>query len=192
MGHSMGGGEVLTLANDESYKELVSGIRGWILEAPFIGFTPGQEPSTLKVVLGRLAGRFLPRHQLTHGVPAELMSRDPEVVESVRNDPLCHDTGTLEGLASMLDRTTLLAGGSHKLGAHVQSLFLTHGTADGACSYDKAMKWYGEQDQLSDKTVKSYEGAYHQLHADLCKEEFASDVVKWVLERSNAPVEAKL
>ncbi|PTB63550.1 alpha/beta-hydrolase [Trichoderma citrinoviride] len=192
MGHSMGGGEVLTLAagDDAQHRPLVTQVRGWILEAPFIGFSKGEEPSVVKVVLGRLVGKLLPRQQLKHVVPPEHLSRDPEVVESIRNDPLCHNTGTLEGLASLLDRTALLSSGRVKLGSDVHSLFLTHGTSDMTCSYDAAVKFVKDQEAVADKEIKSYEGAYHQLHADHCKDEFAKDVIDWILKRSK--IESKL
>ncbi|KAK1240649.1 hypothetical protein MKX07_004677 [Trichoderma sp. CBMAI-0711] len=190
MGHSMGGGEVLTLAGDTQHRQLVARVRGWILEAPFIGFSKGEEPSVVKVVLGRLVGKLLPRQQLKHVVPPEHLSRDPEVVESIRNDELCHNTGTLEGLASLLDRTAALSSGRVKLGSDVHSLFLTHGTNDMTCSYDAAVKFVKEQDAVEDKEIKSYEGAYHQLHADHCKDEFTKDVIDWILKRSK--IESKL
>lgn len=190
MGHSMGGGEVLTLAGDAQHRQLVAQVRGWILEAPFIGFSKGEEPSVVKVVLGRLVGKLLPRQQLKHVVPPEHLSRDPEVVESIRNDELCHNTGTLEGLASLLDRTAALSSGRVKLGGDVHSLFLTHGTNDMTCSHDAAVKFVKEQEAVEDKEIKSYEGAYHQLHADHCKDEFTKDVVDWILKRSK--IESKL
>ncbi|KAL7942987.1 Alpha/Beta hydrolase protein [Trichoderma barbatum] len=189
MGHSMGGGEVLTLAGDAQHKKLVAQIRGWILEAPFIGFSKGEEPSAIKVVLGRLVGRLLPRQQLKHVVPPEHLSRDQAVVESIKNDELCHNTGTLEGLASLLDRTSSLSSGGVKLGTDVQSLLLTHGTNDMTCSYDAAVKFVKDQ-PVEDKETKSYEGAYHQLHADHCKDEFTKDVIDWIMKRSK--IEPKL
>ncbi|KAJ6444179.1 alpha/beta hydrolase [Purpureocillium lavendulum] len=186
MGHSMGGGEVLTMAGDAQYAELVGKVRGWILECPFIGFSAGEEPSSIKIFAGRLVGRLLPRQQMKHVVPPEQLSRDVAVVESVRNDPLCHNTGTLEGLASLLDRTSLLSSGQVKLGRQVRSVLLAHGTADLTCSYDAAMKFVERQHAVEDKTSRSYEGGYHQLHADHCKDEFAKDVVDWILARSVA------
>ncbi|UKZ83702.1 hypothetical protein TrVFT333_011511 [Trichoderma virens FT-333] len=190
MGHSMGGGEVLTLAGDAKHRQLVAQIRGWILEAPFIGFSKGEEPSVVKVVLGRLVGRLLPRQQLKHVVPPEHLSRDPAIVESIKNDELCHNTGTLEGLASLLDRTALLSSGGVKLGGDVQALLLTHGTNDMTCSYDAAVKFVNDQAAVEDRETKSYEGGYHQLHADHCKDEYTKDVIDWILKRSK--IDSKL
>ncbi|EHK15168.1 uncharacterized protein TRIVIDRAFT_90938 [Trichoderma virens Gv29-8] len=190
MGHSMGGGEVLTLAGDAKHRQLVAQIRGWILEAPFIGFSKGEEPSVVKVVLGRLVGRLLPRQQLKHVVPPEHLSRDPAIVESIKNDELCHNTGTLEGLASLLDRTALLSSGGVKLGGDVQALLLTHGTNDMTCSYDAAVKFVNDQAAVEDRETKSYDGGYHQLHADHCKDEYTKDVIDWILKRSK--IDSKL
>lgn len=193
MGHSMGGGEVCTLMADPKYEELVGQVRGWLLEAPFIGFTVGAEPSSIKVILGRLAGRLLPHQQLKHIIPAEDLSRDPAVVESLKNDELCHDTGTLEGMASLLDRTSALSSGSVKASKSVKSLFLAHGTDDKACSPEAAKKWMDEQVNVEDRTTKMYEGAYHQLHDDYCKKEFTADMADWILKRCEPKtVESKL
>lgn len=180
----MGGGEILTLAGDVKYAHLVGQVRGWILESPFIGFPAGEEPNCFKVYAGRLAARVLPHQQLKHVVPPEYLSRDEAVVQAVRDDPLCHNTGTLEGLASLLDRTALLSSGQVRLGKQVRSVLLAHGTADRTCSHDAAVAFLQQQHDVDDKTTKSYQGAYHQLHTDYCKDEFAQDVISWILKRS--------
>jgi acylglycerol lipase len=51
------------------------------------------------------------KRQLTNKLDPKLISRDPEVCKGFDEDPLCHDTGTLEGLAGMLDRTSSLSSG---------------------------------------------------------------------------------
>ncbi|RBQ84160.1 hypothetical protein VDGD_04584 [Verticillium dahliae] len=183
MGNSMGGGQVATLASDPAYEDLVGSIRGFVLEAPFIAFPAGEAPSAIKIFLGKLASRVLPRQQLVNALPAEYFSRDPEVVKSVREDPLCHDTGTLEGLAGLLERTDALASGRVRLGSKVRSLFLAHGTGDKTTSWEASRKWFDAQ-RLQDGRYKEYEGCYHQLHADLCKDEFYTDVGDWILERT--------
>jgi acylglycerol lipase len=187
MGNSMGGGQVATLASDAKYASLVSRIRGFILEAPFIAFPAGEEPSFLKVFFGKLASRILPRQPLLNALPAEYFSRDPEVVKSVREDALCHDTGTLEGLAGLLERTDLLASGAAKLSPQVRSLLVAHGSGDRTTDPNASKNWFEKQSKaagVQDATYKSYDGAYHQLHADLCKDEFYKDVADWILERA--------
>lgn len=187
MGNSMGGGEVATLASDVKYEGLITRIRGLLLEAPFIAFPPGEGPSYIKVVLGKLASRILPKQPLYNPLEVEYLSRIPEVVQSVRDDALCHDTGTLEGLAGLLDRTDMLASGASKLSPKVKSLFLGHGSADKTTDPAASKRWFDKQVAdagIKDAQYKSYAGAYHQLHADLCKEEFIRDVGDWILERT--------
>lgn len=184
MGHSMGGGEVLALASTPEYEgPVVSKVRGWLLEAPFIGFAEAERPSALKVLAGRLAGRLLPRMHLVNVIEPGHLTRDKDVQESLRGDDLCHDTGTLEGLAGMLDRTGDLSSGRARLSPSVQSLWLGHGDMDKATSFEASKEWFDRQNQVGDRTFKKYEGGYHQLHADLDKEEFIADVKEWILKR---------
>ena len=183
MGHSMGGGEVLTLASDATHDALVAKVRGWLLESPFIAFPPAEAPSPIKVFVGKLAGRVLPHFKLYQEVPLEGLSRDPAVVASMRDDKLCHNTGTLQGLAGLLERTDNLDHGRVVLGKHVKSLWLGHGSADRVTSQPRSKVWYERQTALEDGTYKVYDGYFHQLHADIGKEVFFQDVADWILAR---------
>lgn len=192
MGHSMGGGEVLALASTPEYEgPVVSKVRGWLLEAPFIGFAEAERPSALKVLAGRLAGRLLPRMHLVNVIEPGHLTRDKDVQESLRGDDLCHDTGTLEGLAGMLDRTGDLSSGRARLSPAVQSLWLGHGDMDKATSFEASKEWFDRQSQIGDRTFKKYEGGYHQLHADLGREEFIDDVKEWILKRCDVKAEGE-
>jgi acylglycerol lipase len=184
----MGGGEAVTLASEPLYADLIPHIRGWLLESPFIDFTPEAKPSSVKEFVGRLASKILPMRQLYNPLPAENLTRDPEVVKSLLEDKLLHGTGTLEGLAGMIDRTALLCGGKTKLNKGVKSIWLGHGTADKGTSYAASKKWFDAQLDVEDKEFKSYEGWSHQLHADLPENRgiFAKDVGDWILTRSGS------
>ncbi|KAL2262741.1 hypothetical protein VTK26DRAFT_226 [Humicola hyalothermophila] len=188
MGHSMGGAQVLTLACHPRYQDpLVRRVRGWLLESPFIAFSPEEQPSWLKVFAGRLAGRLLPHHQLRHDIAPENLSRDPEVVKSIKEDPLMHNTGTLEGLAGVLDRTNALAKGEARPlpGGALRSLWIGHGTQDKTTWFEASKKYFDEYTgEVPDKEFKPYEGGYHQLHADgPPSEQFYRDVGDWILAR---------
>ncbi|RYP89758.1 hypothetical protein DL770_004146 [Monosporascus sp. CRB-9-2] len=189
LGHSMGGGQALALASspDPAHVALVARVRGWGLEAPFLGFAPELQPHRLTVAVGRLAARLAPGFQLVRPVPPADLSRDPEVVSSLTADILLHNTGTLEGLAGMLDRVDRLAVAALRLSPGVRSLLLLHGTADKATSFDRAKEWFDRQKpHIEDARFKAYDGMYHQLHADYGKEDFYRDVADWILERADA------
>lgn len=181
----MGGGQALILASDPQYKDLMSSVRGWILESPFIGFPEGFAPGAVTVFMGRLAGRLLPHLHRMSALPAETLTRDPATVKSLKEDKLLHGNATLEGLSGMLDRTNHLNSGDARLNEGVRSLWLGHGTKDQGTSYEESKKWIERQTQLQDKEFKTYEGWWHQLHADLpeTRPVFAKDVGDWILAR---------
>lgn len=190
MGHSMGGAEALTFASEPAYKDLAPRIRGWLLESPHVEMAPGSQPSSLKIMAGRLAGKLLPKFQLKNKLPAEELTRDPEVMKSLTEDPLLWSTGTLEGLAGLLDRAADLSAGKRTLNPGVKSLWLAHGTIDGGTSYPASKKWFETStSDVPDKEYKTYEGWQHQLHADLpeTRPVFAKDVGDWILARVEAP-----
>ncbi|KAI1798579.1 alpha/beta-hydrolase [Daldinia bambusicola] len=185
LGHSMGGGQVLALASTPAYDDVAARVRGWILEAPFLGFAPAVQPRRITVVSGRLAARVAPNLPLARPVPPEHLCRDPAVQASLAADPLLHYTGTLEGLAGMIDRAEGLASGRLRLRPRVRAVFLAHGTGDMVTSYERVREWWEDQgSKVEDGKFKSYEGWAHQLHADPGKEEFYQDVGDWILERA--------
>jgi acylglycerol lipase len=82
MGHSIRGAEVLTLAysNNPSHISLLSStVQGILLDSPHIALSPEQENPKIKIILGHLAARLLPRFQLRHKMPASTITRDPAV-----------------------------------------------------------------------------------------------------------------
>jgi len=186
LGHSMGGGQVLTFASTPEYDSVVAQVRGWLLESPFVGFAPELKPNWLTVMGGKLAAKVLPNMQMVNVIPPENVTRDPEVQKSLHADKLCHNTGTLEGLSGMLDRTGKLSSGELKLSAKVRSLLMTFGTADKATSYDIAKAWFDRQTTIPDAEFKSYDGCYHQLHADFGREQYNQDTADWILARCGA------
>jgi acylglycerol lipase len=167
----MGGAEVLTWIN-EGAGDLKKHIRGYLLESPFVAFNAQSKPSHFTVVMGRLLGRILPNRQMVFKLDAKLISRDPDTVHQFETDPLCHDTGTLEGLAGNLDRANGLNDGMIPIPSHAAEvykndggrtkIFLSHGTGDGICDYHGTEGVYQRLDAVDDKVLKLYDGWYHR------------------------------
>ncbi|GAD97830.1 hypothetical protein PVAR5_6512 [Paecilomyces variotii No. 5] len=208
MGHSMGGGQLLTyIFHPESPfndpKQTRPDLSGAMVYSPLIALHPSTRPSMLKVTLGRLAGRLFPHRQLYSPVNASLVSRDPQVCTDYVTDELCHDTGTLEGLAGMLDRGLWLeaiATGRAQPYAHAEGdvaetarralppMWFCHGDDDQVNLYDATKQFAETVTTVRDKTFRQYEGGYHRLHAEPegMKDQFATDVTEWILEKCPA------
>lgn len=174
------------LACDDSHADIVRQVRGWMCEAPYVGLSADMKIHPFTIFAGRLAAKVVPHRQMVNGVPPERLSRDLGVQESLRTDPLLHNTGTLEGLSGMLDRSVALTAGRVRAkGNRVRSLWVGHGTRDMGTDHDASKRWFEEcAKDVGDRTFKSYEGYFHQLHADFGKEVFYEDVAKWILERA--------
>ncbi|KAL8243591.1 hypothetical protein R6Q59_009849 [Mikania micrantha] len=194
LGHSMGGQELTyyMLHTDPIPYDARPRIGGILLEAPFIGLDPASQPSSIVVALGRFASKLLPHFQLKQGVSAEFLSPDKAVQAMYRDDPLCHDTGTLECFRDMLQReadlTALAKGDVEGLSRQLPCPVLwAHGTADKATAFPisrklcEALKACGAAE--GNKVFKAYEGWYHQLHNEPNggREQYAKDVAEWVL-----------
>lgn len=209
MGHSMGGGEVL-LYMATGPADIRKHIRGYLLESPFVDFSPASKPSQVTVFLGRLAGKMLPHRQLVNALDVKLISRNEAVQKQFQEDDLCHDTGTLQGLAGMLDRTNDLSSGKIKIGddageGGITRVWIAHGDKDGITNYH-ASKALADRLQAKDKEFKTYEGYYHRckvadhsfipgltcvVHDEPAPhgEVFVNDVATWILTRSEDPVQ---
>lgn len=198
----MGGAEVLTYILHPSspynqtpvnQKPVIAGVLAY---SPLVALHPSSRPYQLTVMLGRLAGKILPWWQRYSPVDASLMSRDKRVAEDWAADELCHDTGTLEGLAGMLDRGLWLEGVADgtqaEIGGRLPPLWFGHGEADRVASFEATRNLALALRARNDVTFCEFEGAFHKLHAELpaVTGEFVRSVVEWVLSRcSPTPTE---
>lgn len=196
MGHSMGGAQVLYYTTSSGGPQDVLGrMRGFLCESPLVALHESARPSKITVALGRLAGRVLPARQMVNKLDPSKLCRDEDVARAYEEDSLCHDTGTLEGLAGMLDRAAELEGDKVVVKEGVGEggktrLWVGFGTGDRVLSEVACRAWF-ERTKVEDKEYRVYEGWYHKLHAEPGEDKvtFANDVARWILDRSG-PVEA--
>ena len=156
----MGGQETLQWAA-RGPREIRKEFTGFIAEAPFVALHPKSQPSRFTVLGGRVVARFLPNRQMQTKLQAELNSRDEAYNQSYVDDPLCHDTGTLEGLAGMLERAEELDTGKVLIEDEDLRLLICHGSGDRITSYDASKRYFERLGKVRDKTYKSYDGWYH-------------------------------
>jgi acylglycerol lipase len=165
MGHSMGGGETLCFMA-QAPPDVRKHIRGYLLESPFVDFSYGNKPSAITVALGRFVGRFFPHRHMVNKLNEKLISRDPAIQKQFKEDDLCHDTGTLEGLAGMVDRTIDLASGKINIPddageGGLTRIWIGHGDNDGFTDHAASKALY-ERLTAKDKEFKTYEGHFHR------------------------------
>jgi alpha-beta hydrolase superfamily lysophospholipase len=116
-------------------------------------------------------------------------SRDPEWVAKLNADPLVagesQPTATVAALARADERL------SREFGKITVPLLILHGTEDHATRPDGSEQFYREAGS-TDKTLKLYEGHYHDLLNDLGREEVLADVLSWLETRVNQPIDAEM
>jgi acylglycerol lipase len=114
-------------------------------------------------------------------------SRDPAAVETMNNDPLIHK----ESQPAETARVLLLAADA--LTDHFPQfkvpVLIVHGTDDKATRPAGSQKFYDTAGS-TDKTLKLYEGHYHDLLNDLDKEIVMADIQSWIDERLPAETSA--
>ncbi len=132
--------------------------------------------SSATIVAGKVFSVLLPKMGLI-GLDVNGVSRDPSVVKAYVEDPLVYTgkttarlaaeiLGTMQGIPAMAERITLpillLQGGADKLvdPAGAQMLFETVGS--------------------SDKTLKLYEGLYHEIFNEPERDQVLGDMEKWL------------
>ncbi len=150
-------------------------LRGLVCSSPFLALPDDTPDWLLSVaqVLSRVAP-WLP----VGGVDNTGLSRDPAVVEAANNDPLAFHgwvkarTGaqfheTIQRIEADYDKVTL-------------PTCILHGDSDPIVPCRGSRKLYDSIPAM-DKTLKVFEGGYHELWNDLCKEEAIADMRDWIV-----------
>jgi alpha-beta hydrolase superfamily lysophospholipase len=176
LGHSAGGVTSTTYALD--YQDRIDGL---ICESfAFRVFAPN---FALKVLEG--ASHFLP-HAHVLRLKMEDFSRDPEWVAQLNADPLTLDevqpVATVAAFARAGERF------DREFGRITLPVFIIHGTEDKATRPDGSQQFFDEAGS-ADKTLKLYEGYYHDLLNDLGREVVFDDIDAWISDRLPAQQE---
>jgi alpha-beta hydrolase superfamily lysophospholipase len=170
LGHSAGGviACVYTLDNQ-------SELAGFICES-FAQQAPAPD-----FVLAAIKGvsRIAPRVRVFKLNNADF-SRDPNRVAEMNRDPLIADEGQPAGtIAELLKATERL---KHSFPRITLPVFIIHGTLDKA-TRPSGSQFFFDTVGSKDKTLKLYEGHYHDLLADAGKEGVMRDIRDWIDKR---------
>jgi alpha-beta hydrolase superfamily lysophospholipase len=171
-GHSMGGLVALLYTLNRA-----PDFRGLLLSAPAIEVNPDLAPFLRRVAQG--LGRLAPTLPTVHS-PQGVISRDPAVVEAARQDPLNYHGRTLARTGAEL----LRAGDEAQSRLHeLRTPFLVcHGTADPLASPVWSRRLY-ERAAAEDKTLKLYNGLYHETFNEPEQDAVLADLGAWLAAR---------
>jgi alpha-beta hydrolase superfamily lysophospholipase len=110
----------------------------------------------------------------------EDFSRDPEVVRRMNEDPLIeNETQPTQTVAEMVRADERLA---REFRLITLPVFILHGALDRVTK-PSGSQYFFETAGSADKTLKLYEGAYHDLLNDVDKETVMSDIIAWISRR---------
>ncbi|MEJ5360580.1 MAG: lysophospholipase [Spirochaetota bacterium] len=156
LGHSMGG--VLALKYALTHAEDLDAL---ILSSP--GLVPAIKVPAWKKNLAIFLSSRIPSLTMPSGLDATTISRDKEVVKKYLDDPLVHDKVTPRFYVEMMNTIDECI---NRCGEITLPLLLFHGTAD-ALVLDEASKIVYQKASSKDKTLKLFEGLYHETMNEL-------------------------
>ncbi len=167
LGHSAGG-VVASLYTLEHQPELA----GLVCES-FAFQVPA--PDFALAVFKGLA-HVAPHAHILH-LKNEDFSRDAAVVQKMNADPLiAHETQPTQTLAEMVRADERLEKGFSQV---TLPLLVLHGTADKATKPGGSQFFY-DHAASSDKTLKLYEGGFHDLLNDTIRDTVTADITAWL------------
>ncbi|MBP1912902.1 alpha/beta hydrolase [Thermococcus stetteri] len=173
-GHSLGGLTVIRYAETRPDK-----IRGVVASSPALAKSP-KTPGFM-VALAKVLGRIAPGVTLSNGIKPELLSRNPDAVKRYIEDPLVHDRVSARLGRSIFENMEL----AHREADRIKvPVLLLVGTGDVITPPEGSRKLF-EELKVEDKTLKEFEGAYHEIFEDPeWGEEFHRVIVNWFVEHS--------
>ena len=170
LGHSAGGviSCVYTLDHQSEIDGLICESFAYDLPAPGI-------------VLSVLKGlSHIAPHTHVYTLKNEDFSRDPLVVDAMNNDPLIKgESEPTQTARVMIDAASRL---NEEFPLIKLPVLILHGTADKATNPSGSQFFY-DTTGSTDKTLKLYEGHYHDLLNDVDKEIVMADITDWIAAR---------
>lgn len=172
IGHSMGG-------------QVLINYLGQFKSDPISGFmTSSANIETALVInkirfhLGMFLARFFPRVSLANEIDPKWISRDKEVIEAYKADPLVSQKITLRLALEIFKNQQILCDTAKLI--RLPALVM-HGADDKICTADGSRRFYRKLNS-TDKSLKIYEDMYHEIFNEIEREQVFKDMDEW-LER---------
>jgi alpha-beta hydrolase superfamily lysophospholipase len=169
LGHSMGGEIALDYALD--HQDVLSAL---VLSAPAV--LPGDDINPVLMRVAKVVGKVVP------GLPGQKLSsasisRDPAVVKAYDEDPLVFRGALSAGIGGAMLRT--MDSFPSRLPSLKLPLLVLSGTEDKLVNPDGA-RLVDRLAGSTDKTLKMYDGLYHEVFNEPEKELVLGDLRDWL------------
>ena len=169
LGHSMGGLITTDYLIDHSQD-----FKGAVISAPAI--TVPDNITQMTIILGKVFSKIAPKLGVM-ALDANLISKDPAVVEEYVQDPLVfHDKTTARLSAELLKAMMRVNAEMEKI---TVPFIAVQGSEDQLANSRGAKMLY-ERAGSEDKTIKIYEGLFHEVFNEPEKAIVLNDVASWL------------
>jgi len=168
-GHSLG-----ALITAFHLLEHQADFKGAILSAPVVKVPDNISPLT--VAIGKLLSVIAPKIGLID-LDTAYLSHDQTVVDAYNADPLVFHGKIIARLAAEMLRAMMRV--TAEAGTISLPLFIFQGSGDKVVDPNGATMLY-EQVSSKDKTLKIYDGLYHEIHNEPDREKMFKDLEDWL------------
>lgn len=167
-GHSMGGNVVINYVLKRK-----NNFKGVIVTSPFLKLA--FQPPSWKLFIGKLMQKIVPSITMGNELDITAISRDKAEVQKYMNDPLIHDRISPNYSLTFIKTGQWAINNASKLSS---PMILLHGKGDRLTSYIGSQEFVTNSNGKAE--LKLFEGGYHELHNDLCKEELMVTIINWI------------
>ena len=172
LGHSMGGLIAAEYLIDHSRE-----FDGAIISAPLIAVP--DNINKLTIIAGKLFSTIVPKMGIT-GIDPTSISKDPEVVNNYINDPLVYNGKTTARLSVELLKAIIRV--NDEMEKIIVPFIVLQGSEDRLVNPEGANMLH-EKAGSEDKTIRLYDGLYHEIFNEPERGEVLSDVAEWLNAR---------
>jgi alpha-beta hydrolase superfamily lysophospholipase len=174
MGHSFGG-----LVSTHSVMAARRHWRGLLLSSAYFGL--GMDVPWIKVAVGKVASRVVPRLAMPTGLNGAMCTRHEGRAREYEEDPLGFKTATTRWFTEAQRAQEQALAQASQIELPVLAFF---GTEDRIAKAEAAKAVF-DGFRCADKTWKTYEGMRHETWNEIGWEQVAADVSSWVKAHSD-------
>lgn len=173
LGHSMGG--LISSVYLLDHQDMVQGavLSGSLVKVP-------EYVNDFTISLGRFLAKVFPKVRIL-GLDIEQISRDPQVVQAYRSDPLVYTGKITARISDVLNQGIQLLA---EQGARIKApLLILHGGEDRLCDPSWS-EYLADLVSSQDLKLKIYPGLFHEIYNEPEQDQIFDDVLTWLVDRT--------